>query len=190
MLKKSALVAVAIINAMMFLTPVLAQNSTGRIDSEHSTARLFLASSENPNASVNVGVARSSGVINQNAGDSTKPSFNFTIYPADEAAPKQEVGEKNPASDPDYTVIRFKSTHVVSTDGENFRVTGALTVTHVERVVTLNPSEAYAGAIYGPAVTESVTRTVVFRLSPHERFRRASCERGQSGMVCVQRNFR
>jgi hypothetical protein len=40
---------------------------------------------------------------------------------------------------------------------------GDLTVTHVERVATLTPNEAYAGAVYSPAVTESVTKPVVFQ---------------------------
>ena len=161
MFKKPALVALIVISAMICVTPVAAQNTVWHIDAEHSTARLFLASAKNPDSSVNVGVARSSGVIIQNPGDSTTPTFNFTIYPADNT--------QNPASNPNYTVIHFKSTHVVPVDRENFRVTGDLTVTHVERVPTFDPTEAYAGAVYGPAVTDSVTQPAVFqfhRMSP------------------------
>jgi hypothetical protein len=69
----------------------------------------------------------------------------------------------NSANDPEYTVIHFKSTHVVPVDGENYRVTGDLTVTHVERIATSDPTEAYAGAVYGPAVTDSVTKPAVFQ---------------------------
>jgi polyisoprenoid-binding protein YceI len=174
MLKKSVLVALAIIGAtmigaMMSVTPVQAQNTAWRIDSQRSTARLFLASAKNPDGGVNVGVARSRGVIHEGAGASTASNFNFTIYPADKDATlsRQEQSGNNP----DYTEIHFKSTSVVSVDTNDFRVMGDLTVTHVERIAaTLTPNEAYAGAAYSPAVTESVTKPVVFqfhRVSPN-----------------------
>lgn len=155
MFKKLALVALLVISEMICVAPVLAQNTVWRIDSERSTARLFLASSRNPSAGVNVGVARTSGVIDQNAGNSTRPNFDFTIYPADKT-------EEQSGKDPDYTVISFKSTRVVPVNGESFRVAGDLTLTYVERSVTLEASEAYSGPAYGPAVHHSVTQEAVF----------------------------
>jgi hypothetical protein len=167
MLKKSASVALAVIGAMMSWTPVQAQNTAWRVDSEQSTARLFLASASNPDAAVNVGAARLSGVIHEGAGGSTASRFNFTIHPADKDA--TPPSQKTSGNDPDYTVIHFKSTRVVPAGTNDFRVTGDLTVTHVERVAALTPNEAYASAAYSPAVTESVTKPVVFqfhRVSP------------------------
>ena len=117
MFKKLALVALLVISGMICVVPVVAQNTVWRIDSEHSTARLLLSSSQNPGAGINVGVARTAGVIDQNAGNSTTPDFDFTIYPADKS-------EEQSGKDPDYTIIRFKSTHVVPVNEETFRVTG------------------------------------------------------------------
>jgi hypothetical protein len=159
MFKKLALVALLVISGMVCVAPVLAQNTVWRIDSEHSTVRLFLAASKNRGASVNVGVARTSGEIDQNAGESTIPNFDFTIYPEDQT--EQQSG-KDPASDPDYTVISFKSTRVVPRNQETFRVTGDLTLNYVERLATYDPSEAYSGPVYGPPVRHSVTEEAVF----------------------------
>jgi hypothetical protein len=165
MFKKLVLVALLVLSGMILVAPVAAQSTVWRIDSGQSTARLFLASSKSPDAGINVGVARTSGVLDQNSGDSTLPNFDFTIYPADKA----EEQSANPASDPNDPVISFKSTRVVPVDGQTFRVTGHLTLTYVERMATYDPNEAYSGAFYGPPVTHSVTQVAVFqfhRVSP------------------------
>ena len=166
MFRRSALVVLVALSSVIFVAPGLAQNAVWSIDSEHSTARLFLASSRRPDDTVNVGVARATGLVNRNADDSAMPDFDFTIYPADKTASTdpfiQEQNNKKPGNEPDYTVISFKSTRVVRTDKEIFRVTGNLTVTYVERLVTLDPSEAYSGPVYGPAITHSLTQEAVF----------------------------
>ncbi|MGA3093152.1 MAG: hypothetical protein ABSD75_31535 [Terriglobales bacterium] len=154
MLRKLVLVVLLVIGGMVAL-PAVAQDTVWRIDSEHSTARLFLASSKNPGAGDNVGVARTRGVIDQEAGDSTRPDFDFTIYPADKTA--DESG-----SDRDYTVISFKSTHIIPANEETFRVTGDLTLSYVEQSVTADPNEAYSGPVYGPPVHHSMTQEAVF----------------------------
>ena len=150
---------------MISVVPVLAQSTVWRIDSEHSTARLFLASSRRPDASINVGVARTSGEIEQNAGGLAPHNFDFTIYPADETASQarsEEQRGQNPPDAADYTVISFKAKRVATVDGETFHVTGELTLTYVERTATYDPSEAYSGPVYGPAVTHSVKQEAVF----------------------------
>ena len=166
MFKRSALVVLVVLSSLIFVAPAPAQTIVWRIDSEHSTARLFLASSRNPDATVNVGVARANGLVTRNADDSAMPDFDFTIYPADKTASlesfKQEEDNEKPGSEPDYTVISFKSTRVVRVDKETFRVTGNLTLTYVERLATYDPSEAYSGPVYGPAVTHSLRQEAVF----------------------------
>jgi hypothetical protein len=154
-LKTLAWVAWLTVTGIFLIAPVMAQDTVWRIDSEHSTARLFLASSKNPDAGDNIGVARTSGVIDHEAGDPSRSDFDFTIYPADKTA--DESGKN-----PDYTVIRFKSTHVVPVNEETFRVTGDLTLSYVERSMTADPSEAYSGPLYGPPVHQSVTQEAVF----------------------------
>jgi polyisoprenoid-binding protein YceI len=163
---KPALAVLVVLSSVIFVEPGLAKNADWRIDSEHSTARLFLASSRNPVDTVNVGVARANGLVNPIADDSAAPDFDFTIYPADKTASlerfEQNQNNDEPGDQPDYTLIRFKSTSVVRVDKENFRVTGNLTLTHVERLATYNSSETYSGPVYGPAVTHSVRQQAVF----------------------------
>jgi polyisoprenoid-binding protein YceI len=166
MFKISVLVALVVLSGFIFVVPTPAQNTIWRIDSEHSTGRLFLASSSNPDATVNVGVARTNGLVTRNADDSAMPDFDFTIYPADKTASlersQQERQTEEPGDDPDYTVISFKSTRVVRVDKETFRVTGNLTLTYVQRLATFEPSEAYSGPVYGPAIIHSVRQEAVF----------------------------
>jgi polyisoprenoid-binding protein YceI len=166
MFKISDLVVLVVLSGFIFVVPAPAQNAIGRIDSEHSTGRLFLASSRNPDATVSVGVARANGLVTRNADDSTMPDFDFTIYPADKTASlerfQQERQTEKPGDDLDYTVVSFKSTRVVRVDKETFRVTGNLTLTYVQRLATFDPSEAYSGPVYGPAIIHSVRQEAVF----------------------------
>jgi hypothetical protein len=155
MLRKSVLVVLLVMGGMMVALPAVAQDTLWRIDSAHSTARLFLASSKNPGAADNVGVARTSGVIDQEGGDFTRSDFDFTIYPADKNADQS-------GNNPDYTVISFKSTHVAHVNQETFRVTGDLTLSYVEPSVAIDPGGVYTGPLYGPPVHYSVTREAVF----------------------------
>jgi polyisoprenoid-binding protein YceI len=166
MFKISALVASVVLGGFIFVVPAPAQNAIWHIDSEHSTGRLFLASSRNPDATVNVGVARANGLVTRNGDDSAVPDIDFTIYPADKTASlerfQQDQQTEKPGKESDYTVISFKSTRVVRVDSETFRVTGDLTLTYVERLATLDPSEAYSGPAYGPAIIHSVRQEAVF----------------------------
>ena len=165
MFERSALVVLLVLSSFIFVVPAPAQNAIWHIDSEHSTGRLFLAASRNPDATVNVGVARANGLVAY-ADDSTMREFDFTMYPADKTAslerfPQDQQTEK-PGKESDYTVISFKSTRVVRVDAETFHVTGDLTLTYVERLTTYDPGEAYSGHVYGPAVTHSVRQEAVF----------------------------
>src|SRR5260370_33041791 len=185
MFKRSALVVLVVLISLVFVAPAPAQTIVWRIDSEHSTARLFLASSRNPHATVNVGVARANGLVTRNPDDSAMPDFDFTIYPSDKTASlesfKQEENNETPANEPDYTVISFKSTRVVRVDKETFRVTGNLTLTYVERLATYDPSEAYSGPVYGPAVTHSLRQETVFEVRQVDSFRGQGAKEGNSG---------
>jgi polyisoprenoid-binding protein YceI len=154
------IVLVGIISAM----PVAAQNTAWRIDSEHSTARFFVASSKTPDAIVNVGIARLSGVVDDIAGDPGESAFDFTIYPADETTvPTTSDETRSDLPDADaYTVISFKSKRAVPTGGGAFRVTGDLTLTYIERITTYDATVAYGGPVYGPPVKHSEKREAVF----------------------------
>jgi polyisoprenoid-binding protein YceI len=176
MLKRVSGTAIVVLVRIISAMPVAAQNNTWRIDSEHSTSRLFLASSKTPDAVVNVGIARLSGVVDDIGGDPKASAFDFTIYPADETTvPTSSEETRGDLPDADaYTVISFKSKRVVPTGGANFRVTGDLTVTYIERTTTYDATEAYAGPVYGPPVMHSETREAVFA------FRRMSAPTSQT----------
>jgi polyisoprenoid-binding protein YceI len=164
MLKRVSGTVIVVLIGIIPAMPVVAQNTAWRIDSEHSTARLFLASSKSPDAVVNVGIARLSGVVDDIGGDPKASAFDFTIYPADETTvPTSSEETRGDLLDADaYTVISFKSKQVVPTGGGAFRVTGDLTVTYIERSTTYDATEAYAGSVYGPPIMHSEKREAVF----------------------------
>jgi polyisoprenoid-binding protein YceI len=150
--------------------PVQAQANGFGIDSVNSTARLLLASTRKPGATINVGVTRVSGEVRWNAADPARSVFSFTAYPADDNAPgygpeDEQLGPHSPTT-ANYTVINFKSRRVVPIEGGAVRVTGKLTVSHVERIASYDPSEAYSGPTYGPAIVRSASRTAVFVFKP------------------------
>ena len=163
---KAALATLVVLGSVICVESGLANDAVSRIDSEHSAARLFLASSRNPVDTVNVGLARAMGLVNPIADASATPDFDFTIYPADKTASlerfEQNQNDDRPGDDPDYTLIHFKSTSVVRVDNKTFRVKGNLTLTYVDRPVTYDPNESYSGPVYGPAVTHSVRQEAVF----------------------------
>jgi polyisoprenoid-binding protein YceI len=165
-LKRIAGSAFVILVGIISVTPVVARDAAWRIDSEHSTARLFLAPSKSPHVNVNVGVARTSGEVGDIGDDPSESVFDFTIYPADETATPTPSGYRRSHETPPiaaaHTVITFKSKHVVPIGGGAFRVTGELTLTYIERSTTYDPTEAYAGPVYGPPVAHSEKREAVF----------------------------
>jgi hypothetical protein len=162
MFKKLAELAFVAVAGIASVAPALAQDSVSQIDSEHSTARLYIASSKNPNGGVNVGVARASGVVKLGAGNSATPDFDFTLYPADKKLSLSDSEGVRGVERSRYTVISFKSHRTVSLDGDTFRVSGDLTVTDVQRVASYDPSEGFSGATYGPSITRSQRQQVTF----------------------------
>jgi hypothetical protein len=155
MLKNLAQFAFVALAGVVSVAPAFAQDSVSQIDSEHSMARLYLASSKNPTDSVNVGVARASGVVKLNTGNSATPDFDFALYPADKKLSLSNPEGVRAVERSRYTVISFKSSRAVSLDENTYRVSGELTVTDVQRVASYDPSEAFAGATYGPSITRS-----------------------------------
>src|SRR5215469_1300594 len=169
---RKALFSLALISSGMLLCGqlVLAQANVLGIDSVRSTARLLLGSTQKPGSVINVGVARLNGQVRWNAADPTRSAFDFTAYPADANDPGLGPDgvrlRRNTPATPNYTVLSFKSNHVVPADGGAVRVTGKLTVSRVERIASNDPNEAYSGPTYAPAIVRSASRTVTFLFSP------------------------
>ena len=151
---------------MIFANPVLAQTSVWGIDSVHSTARLFVGSSNRRDARINVGVARLSGVVIENAGASLPGAITFQIYPADkDAKPGQPEGRgsvSHALNSGGSTIITFRSKAVEPVDAKTVLVRGDLTATYVSRSATYDPFKAYSGPVFGPPITHSMRREVIF----------------------------
>jgi len=158
--------ALAAVLAAGFAAPALAQNSTWKLNSDHSTGRLSLSSTADPNATFAVGIARVQGTVNLDASSVANSSFDFIIYPADQdPASINKDGSLQVAEFSNVarsTVINFHSKIVKLTGDGDLAVTGDLTLTHLERPFTITDNEAYAGPVYGEPEVHSATREVTF----------------------------
>jgi polyisoprenoid-binding protein YceI len=128
--------------------PAHAQGGVWQVDAEHSIARLSLGSA--PRAA-EVGIARVSGNVAFDANDPADPVVNLNILP-----------DKN--SGADYSQISFKSKRSEMTSDGKLAVVGDLSLTRVERSVTLDANEGYYGAQYGEPVVNTDTREVTLVL--------------------------
>ena len=147
---------------------VCAQTTVWRIDPVHSTARLYVASSHRQGARINVGVARLSGEVLQNADSPLPRTFAFQIYPADRTArtaqPQEQTGVPANAGRSPTTSIRFKSKSVELLDANSVLVAGDLTATYISRDAEYDPSKGYSGPTFGPPITHTAKREVRFVL--------------------------
>jgi polyisoprenoid-binding protein YceI len=158
--------ALAAILATGFAAPALAQNTNWKLNSDHSVGRLSVASTTDPNAVFDAGIARVTGSVRLNAGSPANSWFDFTIYPADEGpASINEDGSLNAAEFSNVhrsTVINFRSIEVKLTGDGNLAVTGDLTLSHLERPALVTYSQAYGGPVYGEPEVRTATREVTF----------------------------
>jgi polyisoprenoid-binding protein YceI len=158
--------ALAALLAAGFAAPALAQNTNWKLNSEHSTGRLSVGPTADPNTIFDAGIARVKGSARLNAGSPTHSWFDFTIYPADQGpASINEDGSLDTAefsNVPRSTVINFRSKEVKLTGDGDLAVTGDLTLSHLERPYLTTYSEAYGGPVYGEPELRSATREVTF----------------------------
>jgi polyisoprenoid-binding protein YceI len=136
------------------------------LDSTGSDARFFQGSAANPD-STNTGTARVTGQANLNTGDLNQSAVDLSIYPADEnwghALDAQGILPTGYIPDAtDRTLLTFKSTRIWRTADGKLEVTGNLTLTQVERSVTLTPGEDYSGPLFGDPVIHAETREITF----------------------------
>jgi polyisoprenoid-binding protein YceI len=162
---------VALLTAVLFpITSALAFADGGAwsLDPTTSSVRLFQGSTTNPD-SVNSGVARVTGKIVLNTDDLDNSVFDFSFYPADEnwgnaLSPEGSLPSGYVPDASDHTLMTFKSERIVTAGNDKFEVIGQLTLTRVERSVTMDASEAYAGPVYGDPVVRTETHEVTFLL--------------------------
>jgi len=164
--KNQAVVVVlgAVMASLVFSAHASASASGWSLDSTVSSARLYLGSAKQPE-SVNVGVARVLGTVNLDLTNTDNSVVDLAIFPADEGWAIDSNGNLPSGYVPDssdHTLLTFKSTHTEKTADGALEVTGNLTLTRVERTITADPTEAYAGPVYGAPVLRSATQQVTF----------------------------
>jgi polyisoprenoid-binding protein YceI len=157
-----------VLATIVFSVLACATDTVWSLDSKTSTASFFLGSAKNPD-SVNVGVARVTGEVKLETNDVNNSIFDLSIYPADEDWRSGLTSEGSLPDDyvpdsSDHTLLTFKSRRVWKAADGTLKVTGDFTLTRVERSVTADPTEAYAGPVYGDPVIHAVTKEVTFDL--------------------------
>lgn len=120
-----------------------------QIDPKQSVATLSLGSGVNK---LQVGLARVSGEIIFESSDPADPIVRFKV-----------TGRTPPAAE--YASISFTSEGSSMTADGKLKVIGDLSVTRVERSVTMEPNEAYSGPQYGDPVAYTNTRQVTLVFS-------------------------
>ena len=166
-LVKRRTLAILLAAMLPIISPLaFADGGTWSLDSTSSSARLFQGSAANPD-SVNTGVARVTGKVKLDINDLHNSAFDLSIYSADEqwghalnsdgTLPAGYVPDAT-----DNTLLTFRSKRILRIGDGKLEVIGDLTLTRVERSVTLTPSEAYAGPVYGDSVIHTETREISF----------------------------
>jgi len=119
-----------------------------QIDAKHSVATLSLGSGAHQ---LQIGLARVSGEVVFESSNPGDPIVTLKI-----------VGD---AREADYASMSFSSKRsAIGADGK-LTVTGDLSVTRVERSVTMEPNEAYAGPQYGKPVARTTTHQITLIFS-------------------------
>jgi polyisoprenoid-binding protein YceI len=161
-LKPKVAIAVAF-SILGFLAPNLAaQQQSFHVVPDHSTARIFVGSPNNPTF-FNVGVTRVSGELNLDPNDPQTSTFNFTLYAANE---KDAANADAQAQAGDQPVISFQSQHVVERGDGTLRVDGQLTVTEIEQTATASAGEDYSGPAYVTTGLKHSVHEASFIFSP------------------------
>lgn len=149
-------VILAIVSSPMLL-------SAQQVIPDHSTARLYLGSAENPK-SFNVGVARVRGNVEVNPDDASSSHINFTIYAANQnsVANDKETSGNQPT-------ISFESKDVKERTDGTLEVKGKLTVTQVYRQESTSVGEDYSGPTYGPPFIFRTSHEATFLFTPSKQ---------------------
>jgi len=158
-----------ILAAVAFISPLSAHAATRSwsVDTNTSAARLFQGSTAKPQ-SFNTGVARVSGQVKLDPDDLNNFVLDLAIYPAEEDWSGLDRDGTLPAGfvpdATDQTLLVFHTERVLAPGNGRLDVIGNLTLTTVERSITIDPTQGYAGPVLGPPVIHVTTRQVAFEL--------------------------
>jgi polyisoprenoid-binding protein YceI len=174
MLKHTVVFAAAVVLALAVLgldVPNKPSSMAGswQVDTRHSDAKLITdATTDYGKTKMNVtfGFARVNGRVTIDDGDPTKSSIEFRFYPATSMAPVIDEDGKFLShwleNLSNHTLVCFHSKRVVRTPDGRLQATGDLTVTRVDRNIEADPTEAYAGPVYGPPMIHRTTHEATF----------------------------
>ncbi len=169
MFKYMGLFALAGLFAMGMPDKPASTNGSWQVDARHSDAQLIAdGTTDYGKTKINValGVARVNGKFTLDESDPAKSNVEFRMYPATSMAPPiNEDGQflSHWVADlANHTLVCFHSKQVTRRPDGRLQVTGALTLTRVDRNVDAGPSEAYAGPVYGPPMLHRVSREATF----------------------------
>jgi polyisoprenoid-binding protein YceI len=163
-----ALSIVFTVMVVFISTVASAEDVIWSLDSSTSDAVLFQGSTTNP-LSLNTGVARVTGKVSLGA-DLNHSVVDLSIFPSDENWARALTQESDLLAgyvpdETDHTLLTFKSKRIVKTTDGRLELIGDLTLTQVQRSVSMVPSEAYAGPVYGEPVIHSETHETAFFFS-------------------------
>jgi len=141
-----------------FSLPAFAQSADWTVDSTHSAARISV-DEKAPAGGINLLLcgAGVSGSLHLDNADVSKSTVQFTIYPAGQSPAEQSSENAAPS-----TLLSFRSENAAWTSDGKLKVTGILTITHVEREATLEANDAYSGPVYTDRVVLKAAREESF----------------------------
>jgi polyisoprenoid-binding protein YceI len=151
---------------VVFISTVAsAEDAIWSLDSSTSNAVLFQGSAKNP-LSLNTGVARVTGKVSLGA-DLDHSVVDLSIFPSDEdwglaLTLESDLPAGYVPDATDHTLLTFKSKRILKTKDGRLELIGDLILTRVQRSVTMVPTEAYAGPVYGDPVIHTETRETAF----------------------------
>ena len=155
--------------SLAFSGKPVAPVGTWQVDARHSDAQLVTDATTNygkNKINFTLGNTRVSGRVKLDNNEPSKSAFDFTMYPANSAAPA--IGEDGKVRSQwlvnmaNHTLVCFHSKGFVRTADGRLRTTGDLVLTRVDRNVEFGSGEAYAGPVYGPPMIHRLTRQATF----------------------------
>jgi polyisoprenoid-binding protein YceI len=151
-------------------TPEETYGSGQQIDSDHSFAKISLASSSEPKKGFTFAIARVSGRMTVDQKQPANSVLNVSLYPADQGRrllkSDGSFGDVTAGDLASYTLFSFQSKTAAALPDGRMEFSGTLTMTYVEREENMQWSIAYSGPDYGPPKATVITREVKFVTDP------------------------
>jgi polyisoprenoid-binding protein YceI len=143
--------------------PVSAAGSW-QVDIRHSDAQLITDATTDygkTKIDTTLGFARVRGTVKLDANDPANSTVDISVFPATSMAPViNEDGKflsEWLSNLSNHTLICFHSKGIEKTADGRLKTTGTLVLTRVDRNVEAQPTEGYAGPVYGPPQIHRVT---------------------------------